>query len=202
MIKKLILALVITVIVPLHAHADLSDGLIAEYLFNGNANDTSGNNYHGTNYGASIVADRFGNSDSAYYFDGTDKITADISPFSVNSQGISLAAWMNVDSLLNYNHVISGIDGTDSLYFTVEQDRLGFRPQINWDNGVHWVADNGTLNYPDWFHVAMVWDGQDEAESVKYYINGSQYTAFIDYSVAPVNDITISTLYMGLRFGT
>ena len=35
------------------------DGLVAEYLFNGNANDTSGNNHHGTNYGATLTRNNF-----------------------------------------------------------------------------------------------------------------------------------------------
>jgi hypothetical protein len=50
--------------------ADLSTGLVAHYSFNGNANDVSGNELHGTVYGATLTADRFGNPNGAYYFDG------------------------------------------------------------------------------------------------------------------------------------
>lgn len=42
------------------------------YPFNGNANDESGNGNNGTVSGAVLTEDRFGNSNSAYYFDGND----------------------------------------------------------------------------------------------------------------------------------
>ncbi len=54
------------------ALADLNDGLVAYYPFNGNANDESGNFNDGTIHGSSLIADRFGVADSAYDFDGVD----------------------------------------------------------------------------------------------------------------------------------
>jgi hypothetical protein len=48
--------------------------LVASYPFEGNANDGSGNNHHGTVYGATLATDRFGNPNSAYAFDGGDWI--------------------------------------------------------------------------------------------------------------------------------
>src|SRR5437762_1659205 len=45
--------------------------LIAKYYFNqGNANDDLGN-YNATTVGATLVPDRFGNLNSAYYLNGT-----------------------------------------------------------------------------------------------------------------------------------
>jgi hypothetical protein len=49
-----------------------TDGLIAEYLFNGNADDTSGGGHHGVVQGATLTTDRFENPDSAFHFDGVD----------------------------------------------------------------------------------------------------------------------------------
>jgi len=49
------------------ALADLNDGLVAHYPFNGNANDASGNGFDGTVNGAILTEDQFGNPDSAYY---------------------------------------------------------------------------------------------------------------------------------------
>lgn len=45
-----------------------SNGLVAWYPFNGNANDLSGNNLNGTVTSAILVKDRFGNANSAYDF--------------------------------------------------------------------------------------------------------------------------------------
>lgn len=49
-----------------------TDGLVAAYLFNGNADDSSGNGHDGTVYGATPAADRHGIANSAYSFDGID----------------------------------------------------------------------------------------------------------------------------------
>ncbi len=49
----------------------LSDSLVAHYPYDGNALDVSGNGNHGTLYGPVAVADRFGNSNAAYSFNGT-----------------------------------------------------------------------------------------------------------------------------------
>lgn len=53
---------------------DLSNGLLAYYPFNGNANDESGNGNNGTINGATLTSDRHGNVNRAYSFDGLDSI--------------------------------------------------------------------------------------------------------------------------------
>ena len=47
---------------------DPTDGLVAWYPFNGNAQDESGNGHHGKVKGATLCKDRKGNKDSAYSF--------------------------------------------------------------------------------------------------------------------------------------
>jgi len=59
----------------------ISNNLLLYYPMNGNANDFSGNNYHGTVNGATLVPDQFGNTNSAYYFDGIN----DYIDFPINS---------------------------------------------------------------------------------------------------------------------
>lgn len=53
-----------------------SEGLVAFYPFN----DESGNGYDGTVNGAALTADRFGNPDSSYSFDGVYDYTSARSP--------------------------------------------------------------------------------------------------------------------------
>jgi len=50
----------------------LTNGLVAYYPFNGNANDESGLGKNGTVEGATLAADRFGLLNSAYSFNGID----------------------------------------------------------------------------------------------------------------------------------
>mgnify|MGYP000872391999 CR=1 FL=1 len=50
---------------------NLNSGLVAYFPFNGNANDVSGNNINGIVNNAILTADRNGQPNSAYYFDGS-----------------------------------------------------------------------------------------------------------------------------------
>jgi hypothetical protein len=73
-------------------YADLTDGLVAYYPFNGNANDVSGNGHHGTVNAAILAEDRFGNPDSAYDFDGdNDYIWLGDIP---SANAMTIAAWI------------------------------------------------------------------------------------------------------------
>ncbi len=84
-------------------------GLLAYYTFDGNANDESGNDNNGTVHGAILQEDRFGNSNSAYFFDGGDYIhlgnnnilPSGENPFTLSiwlySQGI-----MSIGAMNNY----------------------------------------------------------------------------------------------------
>ena len=70
-------------------------GLIAEYLFSGNANDSSGNKGHGTVHGATLAEDRFGNKDQAYAFNGENQwIEAADSVLTNPLDAITISAWV------------------------------------------------------------------------------------------------------------
>lgn len=79
----------------------LTNGLVAYYPFNGNANDASGNGNNGTVYGATLTTDRFGNSNSAYYFDGSSAyITVPLSN-TVFSGDFTASLWFNAIDYTN-----------------------------------------------------------------------------------------------------
>ena len=69
-----------------------TDGLLAWYPFNGNANDASGNGYHAISYGAELTSDRLGLDSSAFYFDGSSKIVAPVEaiPYGSDARSINL----------------------------------------------------------------------------------------------------------------
>jgi len=74
-VKKLIFAVIVLVVscfLTSIASADLNDGLVAYYPFNGNADDESGNGHNGTVSGASLAQDQFGEDERAYSFDGVN----------------------------------------------------------------------------------------------------------------------------------
>ena len=85
-----------------HAQSSLTNGLIAYYPFNGNANDASGNGNNGTVSGAVLATDRFGNTNSCYQFNGTSsKILANISNIPTNAQARTLSLWEKFTGNLN-----------------------------------------------------------------------------------------------------
>lgn len=70
-----------------------SSGLVAQWLFSGNADDTSGNNLNGTNYGCTLTKDRFGNDNNAYSFSGTSYVEV-AHDDKLNCYPISFSVWV------------------------------------------------------------------------------------------------------------
>jgi hypothetical protein len=94
-LKKGLIALLIF---PLFCNAQLvTNGLIAYYPFNGNANDASSNGNNGIVYDAILTSDRFGNTSSAYSFDGIDDYIEIVDNASLNPANVSIVAWVKAD---------------------------------------------------------------------------------------------------------
>ena len=72
-------------------HTFAQSSIVACYPFTGNANDASGNGNNATVSGATIAADRFGNANSAYFFNGvSDIITFSPVNFFMNEYTVSI----------------------------------------------------------------------------------------------------------------
>ena len=72
----------------------LTNGLVAYYPFNGNANDKSGNGNHGLVQGATLTTDRHGVPGRAYYFDGVDDIIlATVPVLPIGGQPRTVSIW-------------------------------------------------------------------------------------------------------------
>ncbi|NCQ19685.1 MAG: LamG domain-containing protein, partial [Ignavibacteria bacterium] len=85
----------------------MSNGLVAYYPFNGNANDESGNGNNGTNNGAVPTFDRFNTPNSALSFDGNNNFVLVPSSSSLNVQNsITLSAWIKTDN----PHIIQDVN--------------------------------------------------------------------------------------------
>ena len=69
-----LVTLAIGLVVSGYSQSFLTNGLIAYYPFNGNANDATGNGMNGVVHGASLCSDRFGLQSSAYFFNGSNYI--------------------------------------------------------------------------------------------------------------------------------
>jgi len=85
---------------------NLSDHLLLHYTFDGNTNDISGNGYDGVPFGVTYGADRFGNPDSACYFNGIDNYVnfPNLAVLKPNLP-VSFAFWINYNSE-NFNQQV------------------------------------------------------------------------------------------------
>ncbi len=82
-------------------------GLVGWFPFNGNSNDYSSQNNNGTNFGATLTSDRFGNINSAYDFNGINNYISvnDNSSLQLSSS-FTISIWhydktLNIDSWNN-----------------------------------------------------------------------------------------------------
>jgi hypothetical protein len=76
-----------------------TNGLVGWWPFNGNAIDESINTNDGTVNGATLTADRFGNANKAYSFDGLISYIKVINNNSLNNNSISVSGWLNANIL-------------------------------------------------------------------------------------------------------
>jgi hypothetical protein len=176
-------------------------GLVAEYLFDGDASDTGGNNIHGTVAGPILTTDRFGTADQAFYFDGADDyISMPVnSNFNFGTGNFSYNFWIRT---------------TDNAYLIDARDssnERGFIANINMDiNGTELrsILGNGsgaattavsTTQYADgiWHCIGVVREGN----RLYHYIDG---VLIAENSASdPVIDIGVSnTTYIGRRMAS
>jgi YD repeat-containing protein len=159
------------------SHALLSDGLIAYYPFNGNANDESGNGHNGTVYGSTLTMDIFGNANSAYNFDGVNDYIdfGNNAAFSPSNQ-ITISAWImrngNINSSGSSDFIIGKLDtyGTRAYYLAFWNDHLQMEVSENGGTSDRlWVNSTTKITDTDWHHVVGLFDGS----KIDLYIDGA-----------------------------
>jgi sugar lactone lactonase YvrE len=150
---------------------DITTGLVAEYIFSGNANDVSGNGNNGTVYGCSLVSDRFGNPNSAYSFNGiSDSIvvptTASLTFSTSNAMSISFWAIMDTTTLSGYSQVMvskqSGSGNSQTGYDIEEYGGSSFYNGLRVGTSGGPYGGGSTTTTPSlyqWHHYVFTYDG-------------------------------------------
>lgn len=173
--KLLVFAFVFSVVFssPTMTFANLLDGRVAYYSFDGNADDTSGYNNNGIVYGASLTADRFGQDNHAYLFDAeNDYISVadsdSLKPFSK----ITLTAWINISGFgkdpVWFNRPIVAKGFFDyGLMLSHSSNLIDARLSNDSMSGMSLDCFNN-LNLNTWYFLSFVYDGSE----VISYLNG------------------------------
>jgi sulfur relay (sulfurtransferase) complex TusBCD TusD component (DsrE family) len=105
-----------------------ASGLVAYYPFNGNANDASGGGRHGIVQGPVLAADRFGNGNAAYRFNGASPTTGKpnriTTPQNASfADGFTASVWISGSTdLRSGNYILgSGLNGSRWIGLRVDQ---------------------------------------------------------------------------------
>jgi hypothetical protein len=156
----------VTIDAPPSPKPPFSDGLIAYYPFNGNADDQSGNSFNGTVVGATLTSDRFGMTNRAFHFtQSSDHMVVPID-FN-NSQNVTISAWVKFDtqnkgqSLFNRMGVFHGI----ALGYTPEGALSFF---VGGAQGYAMASYQTTLVINSWHLYIGTYDGK----TVKLFYDG------------------------------
>jgi len=169
------------------AYADLNDGLVAYYPFDGNANDESGNGNHGVEYGDTHYTN--GMIKQARLFDREDGLEYILIPNTLNSNEYSVALWANLEEISSHHSVLmlnstSSWAETDFWLFTshervaVIQNRIDLR----YDSyNSTFMSSNKLESNTNYFIVANYQNRQ-----ITLYVNGEFYAEYGD--VAPIQN--------------
>lgn len=87
-----------------------TSNLVGWWPFSGNANDESGNANNGTVNGATLTTDRFGNTNSAYSFDGVNDFIQ--APNYASNSSFTVSCWVNMST---YN--LNSLGANDFIFF-------------------------------------------------------------------------------------
>ena len=146
----------------------LTNGLVAYYPFNGNANDASGTGNNGIVYGATLTTNRFGNANAAYNFagNGTTYISVPSSPSLVITNTITMAVWIKSKGGGTYG---PRIVSKGPPCYEINFSNTGTSPSANFDlQTLTTVSSTISLAQNNWIYLVGTYDGQ----AMKYYTNG------------------------------
>jgi hypothetical protein len=155
-----------------------TNGLVAYYPFNGNANDVSGNGYHGDLGAATQTNDRY-NDGNAYYLDRNQSpITLPKEIFNFQqSDDFSISFWFTDDGSVNNNRILSTENPEGNLRITKFNDNIviQFGDDIeiteilsDWN---HIVYTNSNKNEVVYLNGQLIYSSPDTASENMSYNN-------------------------------
>ena len=175
----------------------LTNGLVGYWPFCGNANDDSGNGNNGTVNGATLTTDRFGNSNSAYSFDGVNDYisTSYIGELGSNSRSISF--W--------YNSFTNNTDETVFTDYGGNNCGEGFACALfpsnkaGVDNTCSYIKSNSMTSVNNWNYFTVTYNSSESPNIIncKLYINGDLQSTSQSSTLYNINTINGINMIFG-----
>ena len=152
-----------------------TNGLVGWWPFNGNANDESGNGNNGTVNGATLTADRNGNSNRAYSFDGLDDFIQAFNTLTGNEE-ITMIVWAKLTSDHAGQFVHLGLDQVGcpcngiGLGYGGSQSNNSGSNLLGLSSGINWINTNYSIDISGtWQMLTLI---KDVNNNFNFYSNG------------------------------
>jgi hypothetical protein len=177
-----------TLALRLQAQTSLTNGLIACYPFNGNANDESGQGSDAVVASAALTENRFGEANKAYHFNGSgDRISAVNAQLPLGNSPRTLVTWLKPEGSMsvNWGVIHQGQQDCPEHMFGLSLQtagNLGF-----WGGCQDWTSTLMSTNN-QWYFVALTYDGA----AVRLCVNGNWQTN----AIGTLNTL-VSRLWIG-----
>jgi gliding motility-associated-like protein len=178
-----VLLLLLVLMTPAKSQINLSQGLVAYYPFNGNANDASGNNHNGVfQNGTQLGVDRFGVANAACLLDGVDDYVRVTDNGAFSNATFSVSVWFQTNSSALQNVVgkrdfvtPNGTGGAQYQFSINYAPFPGFVSNLIGNNSTctnilssSYINSGGLLCNDRWYHAVATFDGA----SHKLYLDG------------------------------
>ncbi len=170
------------------AFADITTGLVVQYAFEGNTNDSSGNGYNGTAANVTYAPGRIGQA--ASFDDASSAITTAslAGQLPAGSSSRTVAFWMNSSSTASNGNMVSWGARVGNQRFSALQENGGELRMIGEGSD---YGSGTNLGSNTWHHVALTYT----ASSLIFYVDGVQVSSSV---VAPQLNTSAAN---GLRIG-
>ena len=172
---------------------NITDSLLLYYPMDGNANDLSGNNFHGTPSGVTSVPNRYGVPNSAYYFDGVNDyidfpLNDTLKPqfpmtfafwAKISNPSIAKGEFFNLDfTQNNQSGVYMNVDAQGSIGLAIGGGLGSYGPQ----NRITFRTNEVMVDSNIWYHITGV---IHSLSSMDIYINCDDANALYHSGTAP-----------------
>ena len=165
-----------------------TEGLVAQWLFDGDATDYTGNGNDGlltaghASFGGGtpvLTTDRFGNEDNAYSFNEGAFINIPYT-LSLNPTNISISLWVNAAEIRENNRFM-GLQSWNGFKFQLQSANKSFFTAATLD-GIYDKDTDPPLELSTWYHLTVTY----ESGSLVFYVDGAETTVYTDVTGALV----------------
>ena len=193
------LTLTLTLAASLQAQDPFTNGLVAYYPFNGNANDESENQKDGTAVGAVLTADRLGRPERAYSFNSQGQYVVVTNSLHPKGQvTLTYSCWIkrNYTTALHQSIINVATFSPGTKFHSNTRSEFGL-VQVNNTISPVYTGEGNDFNSPltqiipdKWCHLVLT---KDET-NISVYINGVFHA---NGSTLPGQNVTSDKLFIG-----